>query len=107
MSKPSFNLDREFIRWFFEEKYPEMGSNRCQVYSYGNPQNPQNRDYWMRQAFMAGARSVAQNSTNVLADWACAVEGLEPEMLEPCEVYDRARESLFVYYTKTLDKAHA
>lgn len=107
MSKPSFNLDREFIRWFFEEKYPEMGSNRCQVYSYGNPQNSGNRDYWMRQAFMAGARSVAQNSTNVLADWACAVEGLEPEMLEPCEVYDRARESLFVYYTKTLDKAHA
>lgn len=105
--KQPFNLDREFIKWFFEEKYPEMGSNRAQVYAYGNPQNTQNRDYWMRQAFMAGARSMAQESTDVLADWACAVEGCDPEMLEPCEVYDRARNNLFVHFTKTLDKANA
>lgn len=107
MPRKTFNLDREFVRWFFEEQYPEQGSNRAQAYTYGNPHNKENRDYWMRQAYMAGARSVAQESTDVLADWACAVEGLDPEMLEPCEVYDRARESLFTYNTKILKKANA
>lgn len=100
--KQPFNLDREFIRWFYEEKYPEQGSNRAQVYLYGNPQNSQNRDYWMRQAFMAGARSMSQESTDVLADWACAVEGLDPEMLEPCEVYDRARQNLHYHINQQL-----
>lgn len=105
--KQTFTLDREFIKWFFEQPYPEVGSNRSTVFGYGNANNKENRDYWMRQAFMAGARSVAQETTDVLADWACAVEGLDPELLEPCEVYDRARESLFVYNTKLLDKAKA
>jgi hypothetical protein len=105
MKKQPFLLDREFIKWFFEETYPEAGSNRAQVFSLGNPANKENRDYWMRQAFMAGARSVSQETLDVLADWACAVEGCDPEMLEPSEVYDRARENLFVYNTQLLNKA--
>ena len=102
MSKPSFNLDREFIRWFFEEKYPEMGSNRCQVYSYGNPQNSGNRDYWMKQAYKQGAQAMFVEIDNLLLDWACAVEGLDPELLEPCEVYDRARQNLHTYIHEQL-----
>jgi hypothetical protein len=105
MKKQPFLLDREFIKWFFEAAYPEPGSNRAQVFSYGNTGNKENRDYWMREAFMAGARSVSQETQDVLADWACAVEGLDPEMLEPCEVYDRARENLFAYNAQLLSKA--
>ncbi len=26
------NIDREFIKWFYEEHYPEQGSNRRQCY---------------------------------------------------------------------------
>lgn len=107
MKKQPFTLDREFIKWFFEQEYPDTGSNRSMVFSFGNPMNKENRDYWMRQAFLAGARSMAQETTDVMADWACAVEGLDPEMLEPCEVYDRARHSLFVYNTQILSKANA
>ena len=107
MKKEIFMLDREFIKWFFEETYPEPGSNRATVFGYGNANNKENRDYWMRQAYMAGARSVSQENLEVLADWACAVEGLDPEMLEPAEVYDRARENLFAYNTKFLSKANA
>lgn len=100
--KPTFNLDREFIKWFFEETYPEMGSNRCQVYMYGNPQNQENRDYWMQQAFRAGAEAMWLDIDHTLLQYACAVEGCDPEMLEPCEVFDRARENLHSYIHQQL-----
>jgi hypothetical protein len=94
MQHPKYNISREFNRWFFDEQYPEMGSNRAQVYMTGNPGNRENRDYWMRQAFVAGANSMWSEINLCLAQYACAVEGCEPELVEPCEVYDRARESL-------------
>ena len=52
------NIDREFIIWFYEEQYPELGSNRCQVYNTTRgTQNIDIIDYWMREAFTAGAAS--------------------------------------------------
>ena len=52
------NIDREFIKWFYEEQYPEQGSNRRQVYGMtGNTTNINVIDYWMREAFKAGAAS--------------------------------------------------
>lgn len=103
--KEKFSLDREFIRWFYEEPYPEEGKNRSgtQEYSYGLTPNVETRDYWMRQAYKAGASAMAQDILNALMDWATAVEGLDPEMFTPAEVYDRARENLFVYVTNKLD----
>ena len=98
------NLDREFIKWFFEEPYPDVGSNRATVHLVNEKGQ---RDYWMRLAYMAGARRMGQDLLDTLAQYACAVEGLEPEMLEPCDVYDRARENLFVYSTRVLDEANA
>ncbi|MFZ9498227.1 MAG: hypothetical protein ACO265_08435 [Polynucleobacter sp.] len=96
-------LDREFIKWFYEEQYPEMGSNRAQVHAMGGPGNVDVRDYWMRQAFKAGAYAMWDDINGALCDWACAVEGLEPELLEPCEVYDRARENLHSYVYNQLE----
>lgn len=103
MKKPTFTLDREFIKWFFEEIYPEPGSNRATVFGYGNANNKENRDYWMRQSFEAGAKAMWQEVNETLAAYACAVEGLDPEMLEPCEVYDRARENLHGYVNQQLE----
>lgn len=61
------NLDREFIKWFYEDAYPEQGSNRRQVYSVTeNSQNINTIDYWMREAFRAGAQA-ATNSYEVNA----------------------------------------
>ena len=52
------NIDREFIKWFYEDEYPEQGSNRRQVYSMtANTTNIDVIDYWMREAFKAGAAS--------------------------------------------------
>ena len=102
MNNTETNFDREFIKWFFEEPYPALGSNRATVHTV---KEKGQRDYWMRQAYMAGARAMADDLNYTLAQYACSVEGLEPEMLEPCEVYDRARESLHYYTNRVLDKA--
>lgn len=101
------SLDREFIKWFYEENYPEQGSNRAQAQAMGMSASIDVRDYWMREAYKAGARAQAQDMLDVLAAWACAVEGLDPELLTPADVYDRSRENLFAYVTKVLDNARA
>lgn len=100
--KPTYNLQREFNHWFFDEQYPEMGSNRAQVYMYGNPGNRENRDYWMSEAFKAGAESMWQEINHTLLQYACSVEGCDPYMVEPCEIYDSARESLHYYVNQQL-----
>jgi hypothetical protein len=97
MKQPKYNITREFNQWFFDEQYPELGSNRAQVYMTGNPGNKSNRDYWMRQAFVAGANSMWSEVNLCLAQYACATEGCDPELLTPSEVFDRARENLHAH----------
>lgn len=105
MQREKFNLDREFIKWFYEDAYPEAGSNRSAVqgHSFNLTPNVETRDYWMRSAFKQGAEAMWGCVNNALLDWACAVEGLDPEMLEPCEVYDRARQNLDSYVYEQLE----
>jgi hypothetical protein len=56
------NIDREFIKWFYEEQYPEQGSNRRQCYGMtAGTTNINTIDYWMREAFKAGAQAAANN----------------------------------------------
>jgi hypothetical protein len=52
----------------------------------------------MRCAFKQGAKTLATETACILGDWSMAVEGLEPEMLEPHQVYDRSQENLILYY---------
>jgi len=96
MQKQTFNLDREFIQWYYEEQYPEQGSNRsqCHASSIAFTPNVETRDYWMREAFKQGAQAMWDEVNYTLLAYACAVEGLDPELLEPSEVFDRARENL-------------
>jgi hypothetical protein len=52
------NIDREFVKWFYEEHYPEQGSNRRQCYGMtAGTTNINTIDYWMREAFKAGAQA--------------------------------------------------
>ena len=101
-----FNLDREFIKWFYEEPYPYSGSNRSQVMK-GDPQPIQTniswQDYWMREAFMQGVRTIAKETLCILSDWGAAAGGLDPDFIEPSEIYERAEENLTHYYTKQLE----
>ena len=99
MKKPQFNLDREFVKWYYEDVYPEQGSNRSQCHGAGFNFNPDvaMRDYWMRDAYKQGARAMWDEVNHTLLAYACAVEGLDPEMVTPAEVFDRARENLHSY----------
>lgn len=99
MNKEKFNLDREFIIWYYEEPYPEGARNRSMVHgdSMAFTPNVETRDYWMRESFKEGAKAMWKEINYTLACYATAVEGLDPEMLEPCEVFDRARENLFAH----------
>jgi hypothetical protein len=54
------NIDREFIKWFYEETYPEQGSNRRQCYGMtAGTTNIDIIDYWMREAFKAGVQAAS------------------------------------------------
>ena len=99
-------LDREFIKWFYEESYPELGSNRCQVMLKATNVQPITLDYWMREAFKQGARSMANETRCVLTDWATAIEGCDPEFVAPAEIFDRAEENLEFYYTRVFGEQH-
>jgi len=58
---------------------------------------------WLEAAYRQGARDMAQDTLDTLGDYACALAGLEPEVIKPEEVYDRAHANLMTYYTKVLD----
>ena len=99
----TFNLDREFIRWFYEEPYPQPGSNRAKVFSDNTNMNTDECDYWMRQAFKQGSKTMAQETLSILGDWAAACSGLDSELVCPDEIYDRAHLNLGHYYYEQLD----
>lgn len=63
------NIDREFIIWFYEEKYPELGSNRRQCYGMtAGTTNVDVIDYWMRAAFRAGAEAALKSDSQAKKD---------------------------------------
>ena len=100
-------LDREFIRWFYEIPYPNDLTNRAMVMAQTPTPTVEQRDYWMRQAFKAGAEAMFVDINGALLDWACAVEGLDPELVTPAEVFDRARENLCAYVYEQLELFNA
>ena len=100
--QPPFNLDREFIKWFYEQPYPDVGQNRWGVMSTSR-MHVDTVDYWMRQAYKAGAEAMWHDIDHTLLQYATAVEGCDPELLEPCEVFDRARENLWCYVYNQLE----
>lgn len=98
MNSEPFNLDREFIKWFYEEQYPDVGSNHAQVMLQGVNSTIDILDYFMRQAFKQGAKAMQNETRSILVDYACACEGLDPELVTPSEVFDRAEYNLKYYY---------
>ncbi len=87
--RTNLNLKAEFRKYFNEIEGFGIRSERF---------------YEEREAaFIAGARAMAQDTLDTLGDYACACAGLEPELIKPETVYDHAKYSLQVYYTKILD----
>lgn len=97
--KQPYNLDREFINWFYHQPYPDAGQNRWGVMSTSR-MHIDTVDYWMRQAYKAGAKSMAGETLCILGDWAAGCSGLDPELVCPDEVWDRAEQNLHGYYNQ-------
>ena len=101
-----FNLEREFIKWFYEQEYPHANQNRCGVLLNTLKSNPPGIDwidYWLGAAFDQGAKTMFEELDSALLEFATHCEGLDPEMLEPCEVFDRSRENLHSYVYQQLE----
>ena len=98
MQKPPFNLDHEFVQWYHHDDYSGFGSTREMYAAQAN-----NWSWWMRAAYKAGAQSMWHELDNTLLQYATSCEGLDPELLTPSEVYDRARENLWSYVYEQLE----
>lgn len=60
-------IDRQFVHWFYDQQYAEPNHNRNGwMKQYYNNENPDHRNYWMREAFLAGARAQAQHTLNLI-----------------------------------------
>jgi hypothetical protein len=60
---------------------------------------------WMKAAFLAGARTVAQDSVDTLRAYGTALAGIDEPIKTLTEGYDIAAESLMIYYTRVLQEA--
>lgn len=95
MPKPVFNLDREFVQWYHHDDYSGYGATREM---YAGDSN--NWTWWMRAAYKAGAQALWDEVNYTLLQYATACEGLDPELVTPSEVFDRARENLHSHITQ-------
>lgn len=61
------SLDRNFVEWFYEEVYAEPNHNRNGwMYNYMDFENPDHRNFWMREAFLAGATAQTKRIQELL-----------------------------------------
>lgn len=50
------SLHKKFVKWFYDDVYAEPNHNRNGwMRDYADHSNPDHRNYWMREAYMAGA----------------------------------------------------
>jgi hypothetical protein len=99
-----FDLKKEFLKFFNEEQDDfELRSEKFYVYCEAGIMREKRILEWLEEAYIAGAKSMAQDTLDILGDYACALAGCKKELIGPEEVYDKAHISLMAYYTKVLD----
>lgn len=98
-----FNLREEFLKYMNEVKDFESKSEVLHEYSEAGMMQENRILEWLEESYIAGARSMAQDTLDILGDYACALAGCEKELIGPEEVYDKAHISLMAYYTNILD----
>lgn len=105
--RTNIDLKKEFRNYFDEVEHNPLLSERFYAEFESGIMREQRILQWMEAAYVAGARAMAQDTLDTLGDYACALAGLDPELIKPEEVYDRAHSNLMVYYTKILDNAES
>lgn len=102
--KQIFTLHKAFTKWYTGDSFPDLGSTRKVHFELYGKDKEQNRDYWMQEAFKAGAQAMANETRCILGDYAAQCSGLDPELICPDEVFDRAEHNLKYYYEQVFAK---
>lgn len=102
--KQEFNLHTSFHKWWTSESYPDKGSTRKTYFETFAKDTEENRQFWMEQAFKAGAQAMANETRCILGDYAAACSGLDPELICPDEIFDRAEYNLKYYFERVFAK---
>lgn len=66
---------------------------------------PEIMEAWVEAAFIAGCRAMAQDTIDTLRDYGTAVAGIDDPKYNITDAFDKAADSLMVYYTQVLDVA--
>lgn len=98
-----FDLREEFLKYMNEVKDFESKSEVLHEYSEAGIMQEKRILEWLEESYIAGARSMAQDTLDILGDYACACAGLEPRLIKPETVYDIVESDLQFYYDKILD----
>jgi len=101
------DLNEKFLGWFLEM---ESFSFRAQRFlDDATIEDVTKRQdilmEWLRNAYLKGARDMAQDTIETLGDYGAAVAGCDAELIVPSKKYDDAAESLTPYFAKILDEA--
>lgn len=103
MSGYNINLKEEFRNYFDELEGFTLRSERFYAECEAGIMTPERILEWLESAYMVGAKTMAQDTLDTLSDYACVTAGLEPELIKPETVYDRAFNSLHHYYTVVMN----
>ena len=98
------DLNDAFMEYFHEQEGYALRSERFS--DDAQMQDSDRRErllvMWMEACFIAGARTMAQDTLDTLGDYATATSGLPQETMTPSERFDRVHQELMVYFAKVL-----
>ena len=101
------DLNVKFLEWFLEL---ESFSFRAQRFLDDTTieDTTKRQDIlmeWLRNAYLKGARDMAQDTIDTLNDYGTALAGCDAELIPPSQKYDDAANNLMPYFAKILDTA--
>ena len=105
MMGQNIDLKQEFDNWLDVDLLDEDLINIINNPLMTSTRRMEIMSEWLRSAYLAGARTMAQDSLDTLRDYGTAVAGCPEPYRNPTECYDAAADSLMVYYTRILDQA--
>lgn len=106
MSKQECDLLARFDEYFNElEGYGLRSERFYDDMKYAKTAHCKNRDellkYWLRAAYLMGARQMATETLDVLGDWGTAMAGVREPLCNPTEKFDEVAAELELFYRDT------
>ena len=102
----NIDLRKQFHEYFNELEGFGLRSERCYAdLAAARPEVALIIARWMEAAFIQGARTMAQDTIDTLADYGTATAGIDEMCYNRTQAFDAAGANLLVYYTQILQEA--